>query len=61
MDGDGDADLDDYAVFVECLAGPEVTTPLGSCTAPQFDSADLTDHGHVDLADFGRFVRSIIQ
>ena len=59
MDGDGDADLDDYAVFAECLAGPEVATPPGTCTAEQFDSSDVTGDGDVDLADFGRFVRSL--
>ena len=60
MDGDGDEDLDDYDIFAECLAGPEVTTAPGSCTATQFDSSDLTGDVDVDLADFGRFVHAIV-
>ena len=56
----GDADLDDYAIFAECLAGPEVTTPPGSCMATQFDSSDLTGDGDVDLADFGRLICSVL-
>jgi endonuclease/exonuclease/phosphatase family metal-dependent hydrolase len=47
IDADGDVDLGDHAVFVDCLTGP-VAGVLAGC-----DSADLDDDGHVDLADFG--------
>jgi predicted outer membrane repeat protein len=56
MDGDGDVDLDDYAQWADCLAGPEVMTPPVGCTEVQFDLADEDEDGDVDLADFGLFV-----
>ena len=49
MDGDGDVDLDDYAVFAGCMAG------LPGCTPEQFDQADLDDDGDADLQDFALF------
>ncbi|MCK4659887.1 MAG: hypothetical protein KAV82_10240 [Phycisphaerae bacterium] len=55
LDRDGDVDLDDFAGFIGCLAGPEVTTPPGGCTSGRFDSADLDSDGDVDLADFNVF------
>ena len=46
MDGDGDVDLDDHAIFAECMTGPEgsVTT---NCTP-----ADLDSDGDADLRDY---------
>ncbi|MCP4590387.1 MAG: hypothetical protein GY842_06570 [bacterium] len=55
LDDDGDVDLDDHAVFVDCLAGPAITTPPGDCTALEFDRADLDRDSDVDLKDFGLF------
>ena len=57
VDGDGDADLNDYAVFAECLAGPDETTPPGGCTQEQFDKTDLDADDDVDLGDFAVFQR----
>lgn len=58
-DGDGDVDLDDFRVFVDCLAGPNATpnpslpgvTEQDCLDAFDFDEAD----GDVDLQDFGMF------
>ncbi len=55
QDGDGDVDLDDFVVFVACLAGPEVNTPPLTCTEEQFDRADLDNDNDVDLGDYGGF------
>ncbi len=55
FDGDGDADVDDFAVFAACLAGPEVTTPPPGCDPSDFAQADLDGDLDVDLADFAAF------
>ena len=55
MDGDGDVDLTDYAAWAACLAGPNVSTPPGGCTAPQFALADLDSDLDVDDGDFADF------
>ncbi len=49
-DGDGDADLNDYARFHECLTGP-IGGPVGATCTP----ADFDEDGDVDGADFGAF------
>ena len=36
LNRDGDVDLDDHAIIVDCLAGPNVTTPPPGCTAGHF-------------------------
>jgi hypothetical protein len=53
LDGDGDVDGDDWAVFRGCLAGPTVPRPAGVTCA----QADLDDDGDVDQTDFARFQR----
>ncbi|MHC4609136.1 MAG: spondin domain-containing protein [Planctomycetota bacterium] len=53
FDTDGDVDLDDYAIYHICAAGPGVVTPPAGCTAQQFAAADLDGDLDVDLADFG--------
>ena len=58
FDGDGDVDLDDYAVFAACLNGPEVSTPPAGCTPEEFDLADLLGDNDVDLGDFGEFCQA---
>jgi WD40 repeat protein len=55
LDLDGDVDLFDLDVFVDCLAGPDETTPPGGCTPEQFGLADLDADDDVDLADFTGF------
>jgi parallel beta-helix repeat protein len=51
LDSDGDVDLDDFAVLVECLQGPAVAYPVGCF------GADLDADADVDLADFAIFER----
>jgi len=53
LDGDGDVDGDDLALFVDCLTGP-VAPVSGGC-----DDADLVADGHVDLVDYADFVRRL--
>ena len=50
--GDGDVDLDDFALFVRCLSGPGATTPPSECTPEQFSITDLDRDDDVDLDDF---------
>ena len=56
-DGDGNADLTDYAVFVGCMAGPETPPdPAAPLTAQEcLDIFDVDEDGDVDLSDAGRF------
>ncbi len=55
FDGDSDADLDDYAVFADCLAGPDVTTPPDDCDPDDFATADFDGDEDVDMADIQAF------
>ena len=52
IDGDGDVDLDDYAEFAPCQAGPDGSLPAGC------GSRDLDGDGDVDLKDFSNFQKS---
>jgi len=52
IDGDGDADLDDHALFALCMSGPDVTLPPRGCSQEQFDQADLHSDSDVDMEDF---------
>jgi len=54
---DGEVDLTDYALFADCMAGPDVTTPPEGCSADQFSDTDLDNDEDVDLGDFGLFQR----
>ena len=56
---DGDVDHDDFALLAECLGGPGVTTPPGTCSAEAFDQADIDGDGDVDMADFATFSRCL--
>lgn len=49
LDGDCDLDLDDYAHFAGCQAGPDQTP------APGCDLVDFDGDGDTDLADFAAF------
>jgi len=53
LDGDGDADQADHAIFVLCMAGPRVSVPPRGCTQEQFDLADVQADRDVDLGDYG--------
>ena len=59
LDGDGDVDLDDEAIFAACLNGPNVSTPPLRCTQEQFDLADLEVDRDVDLHDFKFFLDAV--
>lgn len=57
FDVDGDVDLDDYATFADCLAGPdESPSPsVAECADACLAAFDGDDDGDVDLADFTEF------
>ncbi len=48
-DGDGDVDLDDFAEFPGCMAGP------GGGLGSECGCLDLDGSGEIDLADFAAF------
>jgi len=52
VDGDGDADLDDYAIFAACMNGPDVSLPPRACTEEHFDRADVQADEDVDFRDY---------
>jgi hypothetical protein len=41
LDGDADVDLDDFAAWFDCLAGPDVHQPPAECLPADFNRADL--------------------
>ena len=49
LDGDGDVDLNDLLIFMNCMQGPETAYPAG-CSG-----ADLDVDADVDLTDFAMF------
>jgi hypothetical protein len=53
---DAQVNLDDYAVFQDCMNGPDNSTPPPACTPVEnFDACDLDDDEDVDLDDFAAF------
>ena len=50
LDADGDADLDDFILLADCLAGPQIPPP-GGCPP----EADLDTDGDMDLEDYAAF------
>ena len=56
LNGDWVVDLADFAVFDECMAGPEVPTDEGSCSSAESSAADLDGDNDVDLADYLTFL-----
>ncbi|HRX84671.1 MAG TPA: glycoside hydrolase family 30 beta sandwich domain-containing protein [Phycisphaerae bacterium] len=55
LDGDGDVDVADAAIFANCMAGPQVFAAPGGCLATDFTNCDFDGDGDVDLADFEVF------
>ncbi|MBU0717404.1 MAG: hypothetical protein KJ749_04075 [Planctomycetes bacterium] len=55
LDCDEDVDLNDYAIFAGCLAGPGNASPPGGCSANHFARADLDEYDDVDAMDFAIF------
>jgi hypothetical protein len=55
FDSDGGVDLDDYAIFANCLAGPGESTPPDGCSPEQFANTDIDEDLDVDVADFAIF------
>jgi hypothetical protein len=52
FDADGDVDYDDLLSFLDCVAGPEVTTPPAGVPPQVFDASNLDTDEDVDLHDF---------
>ena len=52
---DGDVDVADFPKFLDCLAGPGVTTAPAGCSDYDFWALDLEQDGDVDLADLAAF------
>jgi hypothetical protein len=52
LDDDGNVDLNDFALFADCLTGP--TIPAG----PECNPADFDRDADLDLADFSAFQRA---
>jgi beta-glucanase (GH16 family) len=59
LDLDGDIDLADHALFSDCFAGPNVTTPPAGCSAQQFGNADADGDNDVDLHDAAALTRAL--
>ncbi len=59
VDGDGDVDLDDYAVFSECMAGPDASPAPSSPAVSATDCVwafDSDADADVDLHDLTEFL-----
>lgn len=56
VDEDGDVDLDDAALFLNCLSGPGNPMPPDGCVAGVFADGDLDADGDIDLADCAVFL-----
>lgn len=53
LDDDGDVDLFDVDLFIDCVSGPEEDSPPPGCEISTFQSADLDNDGDVDFHDLG--------
>jgi len=51
LDGDGDVGLEDWAVFVTCVGGPNTCQTAPACNPPGTANADVDSDGDVDLRD----------
>ncbi|MBN1514288.1 MAG: thrombospondin type 3 repeat-containing protein [Phycisphaerae bacterium] len=52
MDLDCDVDVADYVLLADCLGGPGMPNPTGTCDPDAFTNADVDNDGDVDLADY---------
>ena len=52
FDNDGDVDADDFDVFFDCMAGPDVFSAPPGCAVDEFTESDFDASGTVDLADY---------
>lgn len=57
FDGDGYWTLDDVAMLVSCLSGPQVQIPPSECTVVDFPIGDLGADGDSDLEDIAHWLR----
>jgi hypothetical protein len=57
VDHDGDVDPGDFAVLIECLAGPDIgpSAPPPWTVEECLDAFDLDEDGDIDLRDFAEF------
>lgn len=55
IDDDADVDDTDFAICVDCLAGPDGVIPA-KCASDDFTACDLQEDGSVDLLDMADFV-----
>jgi hypothetical protein len=55
IDGDGDVDIDDHALCIGCLAGPDDPLAPVGCAPEDFAACDLEGDTDVDLFDFADF------
>ncbi len=57
FDADGRVDLDDFAAFAACLAGPALAPnpPQAQCATVCLAAFDFNADGRVDLKDFGTY------
>ncbi len=51
LDGDGDVDEADFALLLDCIAGPDILIPPPGCDPADFAACNLDRDGDVDLAD----------
>ncbi len=55
IDNDGDIDWVDFELFLNSLAGPDVTDPPPGCLPEAFGESDFDHDGDVDMNDAQRF------
>ena len=55
LDQDRDIDLDDFALFADCMSGPDVKHPPPRCGRIRFARGDLDDDEDIDLTELALF------
>lgn len=56
LDGDGDVDLRDHALFGNCMSGQDIYEPPAGCLPLLFHRADIDADDDVDLADHAQMI-----
>lgn len=59
LDCDGDCDVFDFAVYLDCYAGPGEPDPPPGCDPSDFANADMDADGDVDFADAGQLLLAV--